>query len=116
MTAGRDPDVGDPNGGWDDAPNDPGEERPSKADVFIETGYTPEEYVLAMIESNGRRMKQQQICEFTGWSDGAVSRILSEMEDAGTITRLRIGREKVVFLPDAKSELTTPLDFDERSR
>lgn len=116
VTAGRDPDVRAPNGGGDGAPDDSGEERQSKADVFVETGFTPEEYVLAMIESNGRRMKQQQICEFTGWSDGAVSRILSEMEAAGTITRLRIGREKVVFLPDAKPDLSIPFDSEERSR
>lgn len=116
MTPRRDPDVGGSNGGDDDIPVDAGENGPSKADVFVETGFTPEEYVLATIESNGRRIKQQQICEFTGWSDGAVSRILSEMEDAGTITRLRIGREKVVFLPDAKAELSVPPDPDEGSR
>lgn len=88
-----------------DDPNDITETPLSKADLFLETGFTPEEYVLALIESNDRRLKQQTICDHTGWSDGTVSRILTEMEDAGIISRLRIGREKVVFLPDARTEL-----------
>lgn len=115
MTRGRDSSGGDPAERADEYPGD-ANEAPSKADVFIETGFTPKEYVLAVIESNGRRLKQQRICELTGWSDGTVSCILSEMEEAGTITRLRIGRGKVVFLPDAKSELIATPDTDDASR
>lgn len=78
------------------------------ADVLVETGLTPEEFVLEEIRSRGRPISQQEICRFTGWSDSRVSHILSEMEDAGTIGRVRLGRENLVFLPDAKWELMTP--------
>lgn len=87
----------------DTATSTDGETGRSKADVLVETGLTPEEYILAAIESNGGRMKQQTICGYTGWSAGTISEILSQMEADGTITRGRIGRGKVVSLPESRS-------------
>lgn len=81
---------------------------PSKADVFLETGLLPEEYVLAEIEARGGRLQQQEICSYTGWSDGCVSRLLSEMEAEGTIERIRLGNEKLVYLPGSKPECGPP--------
>lgn len=80
------------------------ERRSTKTDVVSETGLTPEEYILSEIESRGEYVKQQEICAFTGWSDSCVSRTLSKMEEAGTITRIRIGREKAVSIPETSSE------------
>lgn len=81
---------------------------PSKADVFLETGLLPEEYVLEEIEARGGRLQQQEICRYTGWSDGCVSRLLSEMEAEGTIERIRLGNEKLVYLPGSKPECGPP--------
>lgn len=90
-----------------------GEGDRSMADVFLETGLTPREYILSELAARGGRMRQQAICDATGWSAGTVSRILTEMEDAGSIERVRIGHEKIVFLPDAKSSLVAPPDPDD---
>lgn len=88
---------------------------PSKADVFLETGLLPEEYVLAEIDARGGRLQQREICRFTGWSDGCISRLLSEMEAEGTIERVRLGNEKLVYLPGSKPEWGPPSE-DARER
>jgi len=61
--------------------------------------------VLELLERNGGRMKQVNIVEETDWSKSKVSMLLSDMEDEGEITKLRVGRENIVSLaghePDA---------------
>ncbi|WP_135667477.1 helix-turn-helix transcriptional regulator [Halorhabdus rudnickae] len=59
-----------------------------------------EEYVEALIEHNGGRMKQAAIVEETGWSNAKVSQLLSSMADDGHIEKLRIGRENLISFPD----------------
>jgi hypothetical protein len=54
--------------------------------------------VVRMLRENGGRMKQVKIVEETGWSKSKVSMLLSEMEDEGTISKLRVGRENVISL------------------
>lgn len=88
----------------------------SKADVFIETGLTPEEYILAELEANDGRMTQQAICAFTGWSDGSISCLLTEMEAEGMIARVRIGHKKVVFHGEAVPPLLSSGDPDREHR
>jgi uncharacterized membrane protein len=73
---------------------------PSREEVFIETGMTPEEYLLSGLERNGGRLRQQEICEKTGWSEPTVSRLLTEMEADDLIVRYRLGRENLVCLPE----------------
>ncbi|QDX41151.1 hypothetical protein [Salarchaeum sp. JOR-1] len=58
-----------------------------------------EDRVRGLLEDHGGRMRQVQIVEETDWSKSKVSMLLSEMEDADEISRLRIGRENVVSLP-----------------
>lgn len=70
-------------------------------DLLLERGVTREEYVLEILEAHDGRLRQQRIKQYTGWSAASVSRLLGRMEDAGTITRFRIGNEKVVCVPDA---------------
>jgi hypothetical protein len=64
-----------------------------------------EERVVNLLESSGGRMKQVDIVENTNWSKSKVSMLLSDMEDEGMISRLRVGRENIVSLsghePDA---------------
>ncbi len=64
-----------------------------------------EERVIDLIEDNGGRMKQVDIVEATDWSKSKVSMLLSDMEEAERISKLRVGRENIVSLtghePDA---------------
>ena len=66
---------------------------------------TDEDRVIRMLEDSGGRMKQANIVDETGWSKSKVSMLLSDMEDEGDISKLRVGRENIVSLkghePDA---------------
>jgi len=74
---------------------------------------TDEDRVLQMLEDSGGRMKQANIVDETGWSKSKVSMLLSDMEDEGDISKLRVGRENIVSLkgqePDAAG---SPFDDD----
>ncbi|QLD88349.1 hypothetical protein HWV07_04600 [Natronomonas salina] len=74
-----------------------------------------EERVVTLLEENGGRMKQVNIVDETGWSKSKVSMLLSDMEDEGTISKLRVGRENIVSLaghePDAAG---SPFEDDGR--
>lgn len=59
-----------------------------------------EERVERLLEQNGGRMKQANIVKETGWSDAKVSQLLSAMADDGRVTKLRLGRENLISLPD----------------
>lgn len=76
---------------------------PTRRDVVRETGLTPEEYLLQKLRAEGGEIRQQDLCDWTDWSESSVSRQLTEMEEEGLIVRLRIGREKIVRLPEEGS-------------
>ncbi len=59
-----------------------------------------EERVEYLLEENGGRMKQARIVEETGWSNAKVSQLLSAMDEADRVDKLRIGRENLISLPD----------------
>jgi hypothetical protein len=92
----------------------------SADDAESETTVTEEELipdderVVSLLEDNGGRMKQVNIVEETGWSKSKVSMLLSDMEEEGTISKLRVGRENIVSLaghePDAAG---SPFEDDE---
>lgn len=64
-----------------------------------------EDRVHKLLEGNGGRMRQVDIVDETEWSKSKVSMLLSEMEEAGEISKLRVGRENIISLsghePDA---------------
>ncbi|WP_159900312.1 helix-turn-helix transcriptional regulator [Salinirussus salinus] len=64
-----------------------------------------EDRVRRLLEDNGGRMKQVDIVDETEWSKSKVSMLLSEMEEDGEISKLRVGRENIISLsghePDA---------------
>ncbi|WP_256297197.1 helix-turn-helix transcriptional regulator [Haloarchaeobius salinus] len=66
---------------------------------------TDEDRVVDLLEENGGRMRQSNIVDETDWSKSKVSMLLSDMEDDGSISKLRVGRENIVSLaghePDA---------------
>lgn len=59
-----------------------------------------EERVEHLLERHGGRMRQAKIVKETGWSDAKVSQLLSAMADDGRVTKLRLGRENLISLPD----------------
>ncbi|GAA0657137.1 hypothetical protein GCM10009019_21540 [Salarchaeum japonicum] len=84
-------DGGDETGGGTGAPTEPA--------VPDEELQSDEDRVRGLIEDHGGRMRQVQIVEETDWSKSKVSMLLSEMEEEGELSRIRIGRENVVSLP-----------------
>ncbi len=72
---------------------------------------TDEERVIRLLESNGGRMRQTRIVEETGWSKSKVSMLLSEMDDGGRISKLRVGRENIVSRSGSEPEaMRSPLE------
>lgn len=59
---------------------------------------TDEDRVQALLREHGGRMKQSHIVAETEWSKAKVSRLLSSMNDEGTIEKLSIGRENIISL------------------
>ncbi|WP_332897153.1 helix-turn-helix transcriptional regulator [Haladaptatus sp. CMSO5] len=71
------------------------------ADVLIELGQLPAEFVVHLLEENGGQLKQKAFTEYTSWSPSTISRLLTEVEEEGHIVRVQIGIEKIVYLPEA---------------
>lgn len=61
---------------------------------------TDPERVEKLLDQHGGRLKQAVITDELGWSDSKVSRVVSGMEDDDTVTKLQLGREKLVELPE----------------
>ncbi|MFA9504149.1 helix-turn-helix transcriptional regulator [Natrinema sp. H-ect1] len=82
---------------------DPDDGPTSRGDL-VAYGLTPAEYVRAVLVEHGGRIKQHRFADRYGWSAASLSRLLTELEDEGVIARYRVGREKVVCLPEAVPE------------
>ena len=65
---------------------------------------TDQELIVHILESNEGQMKQARIVDGTGWSKSKVSMLLSEMEDDGDISKLRVGRENIISLSGSEPE------------
>ncbi len=78
---------------------------PTEPAVPDEELLSDEDRVLTLLEENGGRMKQVNIVEETDWSKSKVSMLLSDMEEEGDISKLRVGRENIISIageePDA---------------
>ncbi|MEM4779974.1 MAG: MarR family transcriptional regulator, partial [Halalkalicoccus sp.] len=70
---------------------------------------TKEEEICRLLRQHGHRMKQSQLVERTEWSQATVSRLISKLEDEGTVTKLRSGRENIVELREGATD-TEPND------
>lgn len=64
---------------------------------------TKEEEICRLLREHAGRMKQSQLVERTDWSQATVSRLLTRLEQEGTVTKLRVGRENIVELRDPES-------------
>jgi hypothetical protein len=98
-----------PDGGAaaaDDADAAQGEEAVAPAELLSD-----EDRVVTMLEERGGRMRQVQIVEETDWSKSKVSMLLSDMEDDGEISKLRVGRENIISLDGEEPEAAgSPFD------
>ncbi|MFC7028007.1 helix-turn-helix transcriptional regulator [Halomicroarcula sp. GCM10025710] len=66
---------------------------------------------MKLLEDNGGRMKQVDIVDTTDWSKSKVSMLLSDMEDEGDISKLRVGRENIISLSGHEPDATkSPFD------
>jgi uncharacterized membrane protein len=73
-----------------------------------------ESRVEDLLREHGGRMRQSAIVEATGWSKSKVSMVLSEMEEADRVRKLRVGRENIVSLPGHEPDAAgSPHDADE---
>lgn len=67
-------------------------------------------YVETILDDNDGRMKQSQIVESTDWSKAKVSRLLSTMDDDGTIVKIQLGRENLICLEGREPEILSGSD------
>ena len=70
---------------------------------------------MGLLEENGGRMKQVNIVDETDWSKSKVSMLLSEMEDEGQISKLRVGRENIISKKGMEPEAAGSPFEDEES-
>lgn len=68
----------------------------------------PKARIRHLLQENEGILRQQQIVDADTWSAPTVSRQLTAMEDEGTIERYPLGREKIVYFPEA-----VPAEADE---
>jgi hypothetical protein len=102
-------------GGTKHVPDGAGEKRAAAGgdahsnDHEVTTGdpgsQSDEERVLALVEDSGGRMRQARIVASTDWSESKMSTLLSEMHDAGSVRKIRLGRENLVCLAGEEPEL-----------
>nr|WP_123534699.1 helix-turn-helix domain-containing protein [Halosimplex salinum] len=94
-----------------DRPQEPGVEGDSGTETAEPAQRTDQEIIVDILESNDGRMKQAKIVDRTGWSKSKVSMLLSEMEDDGDISKLRVGRENIISLSGNEPEAAgSPFD------
>lgn len=65
---------------------------------------TDTERIRQLLEANGGRVSQADLDEALEWSSSKTSRVLSEMAEAGTVEKLRIGRENVIQLQETDEQ------------
>lgn len=77
------------------------EETLTRSELTARTGLEPASYVTRLLEETGGRLRQSEVSRRSRLSESTTSRLLSEMEAAGKIRRVSVGRQKVVCLPSA---------------
>jgi uncharacterized membrane protein len=83
----------------------------SEREQQAEPELTDRELVLGILDDNDGQMKQARIVDETDWSKSKVSMVLSEMEEEGDISKLRVGRENIISLEGSEPEAAgSPFD------
>ncbi|WP_255196407.1 helix-turn-helix transcriptional regulator [Halorarius litoreus] len=87
---------------------------PPEPEISDEELLSDDDRVMKMLEERGGRMKQVNIVEETDWSKSKVSMLLSDMEEEGLISKLRVGRENIVSIAGQEPEAAgSPFDDEE---
>ncbi len=73
----------------------------TRSELAGETGLHPEQYIRQLLAAHDGRLRQSDVGDLARLSESTTSRLLSEMEADQQITRVSIGREKVVCLPSS---------------
>jgi len=88
----------------------------SEAELLLEEGMRPRAYLYHRVENAGGRVKQKRLVAESRLSEATASRLLTELESEDHLVRRRVGREKVVCLPECEPpEFTPSLPGAERS-
>ena len=107
--ASRGPDEGGDGGAVTAEPT--ADREPAEPDVAEAELLTDSDRVVKLLEENGGRMKQVDIVDSTDWSKSKVSMLLSDMEEDGDISKLRVGRENIISLAGHEPDATkSPFD------
>ena len=72
-----------------------------------------QEKVLALVEHEGGRMKQQEVAKTLEWTDAKTSQVVGAMRDEGDLDAFRLGRENVLVLPGEEFGPSGPGDGDD---
>ncbi|QIB74820.1 hypothetical protein GL213_06405 [Halogeometricum borinquense] len=94
-------------GGTDGTAADDTEATPAPADdtpPWEDELLSNEERVLALIEHEGGRLKQQEVAGTLDWTDAKTSQVVRKMRDEGDLDAFRLGRENVLVLPDENDD------------
>jgi len=69
-----------------------------------------QEKVLALVEHEGGRMKQQAVARTLEWTDAKTSQVVGKMREADDLDAFRLGRENVLVLPGEEFGPGDPAD------
>lgn len=71
----------------------------TKADFFMETGMTPEMYLLRLLDAHGGKVTQVELGAKTGWPPDVIRYLLADLEQEGYITRSQSTDSLLVMPP-----------------
>ena len=100
-------------GGVSTGPESPERVPDAEPSVAEEELLSDEDRVIGLLDERGGRMKQVEIVEETGWSKSKVSMLLSDMEEEGRISKLRVGRENIISKRGMEPEVAGSPSDDE---
>nr|WP_233510455.1 helix-turn-helix domain-containing protein [Haloferax sp. Atlit-4N] len=79
-----------------DSPSTPPEFDRDELQQSSQPVLTDEDKVIQLLRDNGGWVYQSRIVEQTGWSKSKVSRLLSSMDELGTVEKISVGRQNIV--------------------
>ena len=88
-----------PAGGADASPDPSTDGESDAADGAGEELLTDGERIRRLLLQSGGQMRQTALVSALPWSSSTVSRKLTELEERGEVSRIQVGRGKVVFYP-----------------
>lgn len=69
-------------------------------DLDVQSAQDRSQQILETVRRHDGRVRQKQIVEEVDLSEASVSRYITALESSGDVSKLRIGRENLVFLDE----------------